>query len=72
MYPRLLTPPERSFFLFGPRGTGKTTWLRQAFVDALWFDLVRDAEMLRLMRDPEAFRQAVQARPAVRRLGGPG
>jgi predicted AAA+ superfamily ATPase len=64
MYTRMLTPPERSFFLFGPRGTGKTTWLRQTFADALWFDLVRDAEILRLMRDPEAFRQAVQARPA--------
>lgn len=63
MYPRLLAPPERSFFLFGPRGTGKTTWLRQAFPDALWFDLVRDAELLRLMRDPDAFRHGVEARP---------
>jgi flagellar biosynthesis GTPase FlhF len=25
MYARQLTPPDRSFFLFGPRGTGKTT-----------------------------------------------
>ena len=22
---------DQSFFLFGPRGTGKTTWLRQQF-----------------------------------------
>jgi predicted AAA+ superfamily ATPase len=63
MYTRLLRPPERSFFLFGPRGTGKTTWLRQAFPRALWFDLVRDVEVLRLMRDPDAFRQAVEASP---------
>lgn len=61
MYPRRPRPPERSFFLFGPRGTGKTTWLRRAFPDALWFDLVRDAELLRLMRDPDLFRQRVEA-----------
>jgi predicted AAA+ superfamily ATPase len=63
MYPRRLVPPERSFFLFGPRGTGKTTWLRERFASALWFDLVRDAELLRLIRDPDAFRHAVEARP---------
>src|SRR4030067_468206 len=28
IYPRLLAPPKGSFFLFGPRGTGKTTWPR--------------------------------------------
>lgn len=64
MFTRRPEAPDRSFFLFGPRGTGKTTWLRQRFPAALWFDLVRDAELLRLMRDPEAFRQAVEAQPA--------
>jgi len=34
MYTRDLTLPERSFFLFGPRGTGKTTWLRGVLPDA--------------------------------------
>ena len=63
MYTRRAAPPDRSFFLFGPRGTGKTTWLRQAFPKALWFDLVRDAELLRLVRDPDAFRQGVEAAP---------
>ncbi len=30
MYSRLLSVPKtQSFFLFGPRGTGKTAWLRQ-------------------------------------------
>lgn len=36
MYARLLTPPTVSFFLFGPRATGKTTWLRQVLPDATW------------------------------------
>ena len=29
MYSRILDLPERSFFLFGPRGTGKSVWLEQ-------------------------------------------
>lgn len=62
-YTRTLPLPERSFFLFGPRGTGKTTWLRQELPRARWFDLVRDREVLRLTRDPELFAQEVQALP---------
>ncbi len=38
--PRLLEPPERSFFLFGARGTGKSTWLRQKLSHAIRFDLL--------------------------------
>jgi predicted AAA+ superfamily ATPase len=60
MYTRLLDLPDRSFFLFGPRGTGKTTWLRQKLPDARWYDLLRDREVLRLMRDPDAFRQEIE------------
>ena len=32
-----------SYFLFGPRGTGKSTWLRTRYPDAAWIDLL-DAE----------------------------
>ena len=63
MYTRLLPLPERTFFLFGPRGTGKTTWLRGKLPEAKWFDLVRTQELLRLMRDPGLLRQAVEALP---------
>jgi SpoVK/Ycf46/Vps4 family AAA+-type ATPase len=38
-YTRTLAPPERSFCLFGPRGTGKTTWLRQVLTSARWYEL---------------------------------
>lgn len=62
MYARLLRPPEHSFFLFGPRGTGKTTWLRNTFTDALWFDLLRTQTLLDLSGRPDSFRQQVQAR----------
>ncbi|MBM2828751.1 MAG: ATPase [Actinobacteria bacterium] len=63
MYARHYAVPERSFFLFGPRGTGKTTWLRQVFPDALWFDLLRTGTFLALTRQPDSFRQQVLARP---------
>jgi len=42
-YPRLLVPPKQSFFLFGPRGTGKSTWVRQSFPNARRIDLLDEA-----------------------------
>jgi predicted AAA+ superfamily ATPase len=45
VYSRLLTPPKaKSFFLFGPRGTGKTTWVKSAFPKANYIDLL-EAEL---------------------------
>jgi predicted AAA+ superfamily ATPase len=61
MFTRLFQLPDRSFFLFGPRGTGKTTWLRQLLPAALWFDLLRTQTFLELSRQPELFRQQVEA-----------
>src|SRR3989338_7432840 len=61
MYTRLLSPPNHSFFLFGPRGTGKTTWLKTAFKEAKWFDLLRSEDLLKLMRKPEQLRFDVEA-----------
>jgi predicted AAA+ superfamily ATPase len=61
MYPRLLSPPKRSFFLFGPRAVGKSTWLRQHFAEAETFNLLELDVRLRFLRDPSAFRQRVQA-----------
>jgi predicted AAA+ superfamily ATPase len=55
--------PGHSFFLFGPRGTGKTTWLKHVLPDALWFDLLRTQVVLALSRQPESFRQQVEALP---------
>jgi len=41
MYPRSFTPPKQgSYFLFGPRGTGKSTWLKQHYPDAVYIDLL--------------------------------
>jgi len=64
MFTRLLNPPGSSFFLFGPRGTGKSTWIRRHFPDALVYDLLDTGESLRLAREPHAlFREASTAPP---------
>ena len=43
---------EQSFFLFGPRGTGKTTWLKAAFPDAVYIDLLESERFNRLTASP--------------------
>lgn len=63
MLQRHLALPARSFFLFGPRGTGKTTWLRQVLPGAEWFDLLRTRTVLDLHQQPDLFRQRVEALP---------
>jgi predicted AAA+ superfamily ATPase len=63
MYTRCLRPPAESFFLFGPRGTGKSTWLRQQLPAATWFDLLRLPLVLELTRRPETFRARIEALP---------
>ncbi len=62
MFTRSLKLPDHSFFLFGPRGTGKTTWLREKLGDALWFNLLLDRDYLPLLGSSDTFRSAVEAR----------
>ncbi|MFN3234924.1 MAG: AAA family ATPase [Gammaproteobacteria bacterium] len=45
MYPRILKIDQKldsSVIVFGPRGVGKTQWLKRNFSDALYFDLLHD------------------------------
>ncbi len=39
----MLKPPKGSFFLFGPRGTGKSTWLRATFPKSYTVNLLDEA-----------------------------
>ena len=52
IFTRLLSAPTNSIFLLGPRGTGKSSWIRQRFQDATIYDLLDTAEALRLSKDP--------------------
>lgn len=42
----------KSFFLLGPRGTGKTSWIRQELPGSLYLDLLRTDLYLELLADP--------------------
>ena len=45
------------FFLFGPRGTGKSTWLRAALPDAVRVDLLAPAQQRQFAARPERLRE---------------
>ena len=49
---RLLALPDRSFFLFGPRSTGKSTYLRQVLPGAIYLDLLDSSLYLELSQSP--------------------
>ena len=53
---------NETFFLWGPRQTGKTTLLRQTFPEAVWIDLLRAEEFRRYLQNPEFLRQEVSDR----------
>jgi predicted AAA+ superfamily ATPase len=63
---RFFQDPGSSFFLFGPRGTGKSTWLRAAFPEALWLDLLEPDLERELSARPERLRQLVEGAPRAR------
>lgn len=64
MIARLLDRPTQSTLLLGPRGTGKSTWIRHHFADAVIYDLLSTSETLRLSRDPSALYRELESGPA--------
>ncbi len=55
LYRLLEAPYGESFFLLGPRGSGKTTWLRAKLSGAAWFDLLDEGLYQELLVDPGLF-----------------
>ena len=51
-YRRILIPPSVSFFLFGMRGVGKSTWTREVVPDAHLVDLLDESHCQTLLADP--------------------
>jgi uncharacterized protein len=49
---RSLKLPDRSFFLLGPRGVGKSTWLKEVLPEAVFFDLLDSFLYLELSQAP--------------------
>lgn len=62
---RLFQVPRESFFLFGPRGTGKSTLLRQSFPDALVVDLLDPETYRACLARPEELRARIDGHPGV-------
>lgn len=63
MFQRTIKPiKSNSFFLFGARGTGKTTFLRQYFSDknTLWIDLLDPILEDQLASDPASLSQQIE------------
>lgn len=55
MYERLFALDENmreSVFIFGPRGTGKTSWLKKYFANSLYIDLLRTDVYREFLGDP--------------------
>ncbi|MDE0214069.1 MAG: AAA family ATPase, partial [Deltaproteobacteria bacterium] len=61
LYSRIASLPARSFFLFGVRGVGKSSWARTTLPEALRLDLLDEALFQDLLADPSLFRQLVSA-----------
>lgn len=65
---RFIPIPCGSFFLLGPRGTGKTWWTRDAFPKALRVDLLDPATLRELAARPERLRELIAGNPSCREV----
>jgi uncharacterized protein len=65
---RLPPPGTETFFLWGPRQTGKTTLLQATYPDAMWIDLLKADEYRRYLQNPELLRGELALRPSVRQV----
>jgi uncharacterized protein len=61
---RFFAPPSQSFFLFGPRGTGKSTLLRHAYEKAITVNLLEPETFRTYSSHPEHLRERLSAEPA--------
>jgi predicted AAA+ superfamily ATPase len=60
---RFFDAPRGHYFLFGPRGTGKSTWIASAYPTALWVNLLAPETHRALAARPERLRELIAANP---------
>ncbi len=60
LYDRFFKAPKSSFFLFGPRGTGKSTWTSSAHPEALTINLLEPDLFRSYSARPERLREILQ------------
>ena len=61
--PRFFKAPNNSYFLFGPRGTGKSTFLKHDYPEALWIDLLKPDVFRTYVSHPERIIELVRGNP---------
>ena len=60
---RFLKTGKESFFLLGPRGTGKSTTIKDLYPDAIYIDLLMPDIYRNYLARPERLREVVHANP---------
>jgi uncharacterized protein len=71
MFTRSLRLPKagtETFFLWGPRQTGKTTLLAAAYPEALWIDLLKAEDFRRYLQNPEYLRAELATEKSARQV----
>lgn len=63
LLPRFFKESKLSYFLFGPRGTGKSTWLKKRYPGCLLIDLLEPDVFRGYSARPEKLRELVDALP---------
>jgi predicted AAA+ superfamily ATPase len=63
-------PEKQSAFLWGPRKTGKTTYLKSKFPDSIWYDFLQTDLFLAFSKKPSLLREQLLALDG-RRLEAP-
>ena len=59
--PRFFDPPGKSYFLFGPRGTGKSTFLKANYPGSTYLDMLKPDVQRRFQSRPENLIELVRA-----------
>ena len=63
---RAIAPAKGSFFLFGPRGTGKSVWIKDRFPNALAISLLNVAKRRQMKANPQLLRSLVEGSAGVK------
>lgn len=60
-FKRFFSCGNESFFLFGPRGTGKSTWIKKNFSNAYLVDLLNGGHRFQYLANPKRLKEEVLA-----------
>ncbi len=58
---RFFSPPKGSYFLFGPRGTGKSTWIKKHYPNSYYIDLLLADALRAFAAHPERLKDLIDA-----------